>query len=86
MNKMEVEKYVLYDLQWLNIKRSIPSKRINGDQGVGREGLGFISQVSEAHHSERCAHTSINQLTHKTNYVNELKFFFNRTLGDLLRK
>ena len=61
MTEMEAAKYVGYDLQWLKIKHSIPTKIINGDERVRREGLGFISQVSEAHHSERHAHISIDK-------------------------
>ena len=61
MTKMEDEKYVSYDLQCIKIKRSILAKRINGDEGVGREGLGLISQVYEAHLSERHAHITIDQ-------------------------
>ena len=67
LTDMEAEKYVLYDLQWLNIKNSIPAKRRNGDEGVGGEGFGFISKVFEAHHSKRYAQISTNKLKNQPN-------------------
>ena len=85
-DEMEASKYVFYDLQWMKIKRSIPAKRRNGDEGVGMEGLGLISQVFESDHSERHAHISTKKLTNQPNCVNELEFFFNRNLGDLFSK
>ena len=57
-----------------------------GMEEWGRKDLGLISQRFEVHHSENNASHKDVPIIHQPNYVNELEYFFNGSLGDLFSK